>query len=162
MQLDRITVDPGVMDGVPGIRGLRFPVATISGMLAEGMDEAEILRGHPELAPADVWQAPAFAATAITERHLPLAVTHGSRSMPWMGLTATTVASGLGPRPSETASGRSTAGHFEGCAGRTAGLIPSGPARLAAVGRRGQVDGRMPEMETAMRNFSDWLSEPAS
>ncbi|HVA89641.1 MAG TPA: DUF433 domain-containing protein [Chloroflexota bacterium] len=77
MQFDRITVDPRVMDGVPCIRGLRFPVATVIAMLAEGVDEAEILRGHPDLEPEDVRQALAFAAAALTERHLPLAATHG-------------------------------------------------------------------------------------
>ena len=33
----RITVDPNVMGGVPTVRGLRFPVATVVAMVADGM-----------------------------------------------------------------------------------------------------------------------------
>jgi len=36
----RITVDPKQMGGVPCIRGLRIPVATVVGMVADGMTEA--------------------------------------------------------------------------------------------------------------------------
>ena len=39
----RITVDPNQMGGLPCIRGLRIPVATVVGMVSEGMTEAEIL-----------------------------------------------------------------------------------------------------------------------
>jgi len=34
---ERITTDPAVMDGLPCIRGLRFPVATVVAMFADGM-----------------------------------------------------------------------------------------------------------------------------
>ena len=44
-------------------------------MLADGMDEAEILRGQPDLEPEDVRQA--LAVAAITERHFSLAAAHG-------------------------------------------------------------------------------------
>jgi uncharacterized protein (DUF433 family) len=44
MKFTRITVDPAQMDGVPCIRGLRIPVATVVGMVADGMTEAEILK----------------------------------------------------------------------------------------------------------------------
>ncbi|MGD0385726.1 MAG: DUF433 domain-containing protein, partial [Solirubrobacteraceae bacterium] len=43
MTFTRITVDPAQMGGAPCIRGLRIPVATVVGMLADGMTEAEIL-----------------------------------------------------------------------------------------------------------------------
>ena len=49
MVFDRITVAPGKMGGVPSIRGLRVPVATVVGMVADGMDEEEILRANPFL-----------------------------------------------------------------------------------------------------------------
>jgi len=39
MTFTRITLDAGQMDGVPCIRGLRIPVATIVGMLANGRYE---------------------------------------------------------------------------------------------------------------------------
>lgn len=53
MTFARITVDPGQMDGLPCIRGLRIPVATVVGMIADGMTEAEILRAYPDLEPDD-------------------------------------------------------------------------------------------------------------
>ena len=43
----RITVDPHQMGGVPCIRGLRIPVATVVEMVAEGMNETEILTTYP-------------------------------------------------------------------------------------------------------------------
>lgn len=49
MSLNRITVDPNQMGGVPCIRGLRIPVATIAGMVADGMSEEEILEAYPDL-----------------------------------------------------------------------------------------------------------------
>ena len=48
MKLTRITVDPQQMGGVPCLRGLRIPVATVVGMVAEGMTNAEILQAFPE------------------------------------------------------------------------------------------------------------------
>ena len=42
-RFDRITTDPQQMDGVPCIRGLRIPVATVFDMVAEGMVAAEII-----------------------------------------------------------------------------------------------------------------------
>ena len=49
MRYDRITVEPDKMGGVPCIRGLRMPVATVVGMVAEGMTTEEILSDHPDL-----------------------------------------------------------------------------------------------------------------
>ena len=40
--MDRITVNPRQMGGVPCIRGLRIPVATVLGMLADGMTVEKI------------------------------------------------------------------------------------------------------------------------
>ena len=37
MKFTRITVDPGLMGGVPCIRSLRIPVATVVGMVADRM-----------------------------------------------------------------------------------------------------------------------------
>jgi uncharacterized protein (DUF433 family) len=70
----RITVDPAQMGGVPCIRGLRIPVAIIVGMVAEGMTETQILDAYPDLEPGDVQQALQYAAEAVRERELPLAV----------------------------------------------------------------------------------------
>jgi uncharacterized protein (DUF433 family) len=60
------------MNGVPCIRGLRIPVATVVGMVAEGMAQQEILRDLPDLEPEDIQAALIFAAEAVRERELPL------------------------------------------------------------------------------------------
>ncbi|MEW6688717.1 MAG: DUF433 domain-containing protein [Pseudomonadota bacterium] len=60
MKFTRITVDPAQMGGVPCIRGLRIPVATVVGMVADGMAEAEILKAYPDLAAADIREAMDF------------------------------------------------------------------------------------------------------
>ena len=49
MKFRRITVDPRQMGGVPCIRSLRIPVATVVGMVADGMADAEILAAYPDL-----------------------------------------------------------------------------------------------------------------
>jgi uncharacterized protein (DUF433 family) len=73
MTFTRITVRADQMDGVPCIRGLRIPVATVVGMVAEGMSTEEILGAYPDLEPADVQEALRYAAEAVRERELPLA-----------------------------------------------------------------------------------------
>jgi len=57
MKFERITVNHEQMGGVPCIRGLRIPVATIVGMVAEGMSAAEILRAYPDLRREDIREA---------------------------------------------------------------------------------------------------------
>ncbi|NOT02851.1 MAG: DUF433 domain-containing protein [Phycisphaerales bacterium] len=69
---DRISVNPAQMGGAPCIRGLRIPVATVVGLVAEGKKEPEILADYPDLEPADIRQALAYAAEAVRERQLPL------------------------------------------------------------------------------------------
>jgi uncharacterized protein (DUF433 family) len=64
----RITVDPDKMAGVPCIRGLRIPVATIVEMVAEGIDAEEILRAYPDLEPEVIREALRYAAVALRER----------------------------------------------------------------------------------------------
>jgi len=73
MSFTRITVSADQMDGVPCIRGLRIPVATVVGMVAEGMSAQEILDAYPDLEPDDVQEALRYAAEAVRERELPLA-----------------------------------------------------------------------------------------
>jgi len=72
MKFDRITVNPKQMDGLPCIRGLRIPVATVVGMVADGMTDDEILKAYPDLEPEDIREALRFAAEAVRERELPL------------------------------------------------------------------------------------------
>ena len=72
MRFERITVNPTQMDGVPCIRNLRIPVATVVGMIADGMAENEILDAFPDLETADIREALRFAAEAVHDRELPL------------------------------------------------------------------------------------------
>lgn len=72
MKFSRITVNPKQMGGVLCIRGLRIPVSTVVGMVAEGMTDAEILRAFPDLEPDDIREALRYAAEAVRERELPL------------------------------------------------------------------------------------------
>ncbi len=60
------------MGGVPCIRGLRLPVATVIGMLADGMTEDDILVAYPDLEREDLREALRFAAEAVREREPPL------------------------------------------------------------------------------------------
>ena len=73
MKFKRITVNASQMGGVPCIRGLRIPVATVIGMVAEGMSHEEIFNAYPDLEAGDIQEALHFAAEAVRERELPLA-----------------------------------------------------------------------------------------
>lgn len=72
MAFERITTDPRKLGGVPCIRGLRVPVATVVGMVADGMTTSEILESYPYLEEEDVAEALRYAAEAVRERELPL------------------------------------------------------------------------------------------
>jgi uncharacterized protein (DUF433 family) len=72
MKFQRITINPKQMDGLPCIRGLRIPVATVVGMVADSMTESEILKAYPDLERKDIREALRFAAEAVRERELPL------------------------------------------------------------------------------------------
>jgi uncharacterized protein (DUF433 family) len=72
VQFSRITINPRQMGGVPCIRDLRIPVATVLDMVAEGMETPEILKAYPDLEAEDIREALHFAAEAVRERELPL------------------------------------------------------------------------------------------
>jgi uncharacterized protein (DUF433 family) len=74
MKFTRITVEPGKMGGVPCIRDLRIPVATVVGMVADGMSEPAILSAYPDLEAQDIREALRYAAEAVREGELPLAI----------------------------------------------------------------------------------------
>lgn len=69
---ERISVDHRIMGGLPCIKGTRIPVATVVGMVADGMTTEEILADFPQLMKDDVRDALRFAAAAVDERELPL------------------------------------------------------------------------------------------
>lgn len=72
MKYRRITISAAQIGGVPCIRCLRIPVATVVGMVSEGMTENEILEAYPDLRVEDIREALRYAAEAVTERQLPL------------------------------------------------------------------------------------------
>lgn len=72
MRFDRITVNPNQMGGVPCLRGLRIPVATVVDMVADGMGFSEILQAYPDLQKEDIAAALRYAAEAVREREIPL------------------------------------------------------------------------------------------
>jgi len=72
MRFTRITVNPNQMGGVPCIRGLRIPVATVVGMVADGMSEKELLKAFSDLEREDIQEALQYASEAVREREIPL------------------------------------------------------------------------------------------
>lgn len=76
MQFSRITVEPEKMGGVPCIRGFRIPVATIVGLVANGMSNQSIIAEYPDLEEKDIYEALAYAAEAVRERQLPVVETN--------------------------------------------------------------------------------------
>ena len=67
MKLDRITIDPAVCTGKPCIRGLRFPISRLLGLLTSGETKETVLRAYSYLEPGDVDQALAYAAYLAEE-----------------------------------------------------------------------------------------------
>ncbi len=72
MKFTRVTINPNQMGGMPCIRSLRIPVATVAAMVADGMSHDEILKSFPDLEAEDIHEALFYAAEALRERELPL------------------------------------------------------------------------------------------
>jgi uncharacterized protein (DUF433 family) len=70
--MERITIDANVMGGVPCLRGLRIPVATVVNMIAAGMTAEQVVAELPPLELADVSAALRYAADAVADRVIPL------------------------------------------------------------------------------------------
>ena len=70
----RISLDPNKMGGVPCIRDLRMPVASVIEMLAEGYDPDRIIKEHSELELDDIKEALQFASEVLRYREIPLAI----------------------------------------------------------------------------------------
>lgn len=73
MMLSRITIDPAVCTGKPCIRGLRFPVARLLGLLAAGESREQILATYPYLEGEDIDQALRYAALLAEDETVDLA-----------------------------------------------------------------------------------------
>ena len=73
MALERITVDPNRMRGLPCIRDTRVTVSAVLGQLAAGATVEDVLSDYPYLERDDVLAALEYAATDAQERELQLA-----------------------------------------------------------------------------------------
>ena len=72
MIFPRITIAPAVCTGKPCIRGLRFPVARLLGLLAAGESRDRILSSYPYLEDADIDEALRYAAFLAEDETLEL------------------------------------------------------------------------------------------
>jgi len=72
MRFERITVDPAVCTGKPCIRGLRFPVSRLLGLLASGETREALLKAYPYLESADIDEALRYAAALAEEETIEL------------------------------------------------------------------------------------------
>ncbi|MGC8490649.1 MAG: DUF433 domain-containing protein [Syntrophobacteraceae bacterium] len=68
MSFERISVNPNVCGGNPTIRGLRFPVSRLLGLLASGETQESILKAYPYLEPEDFNEALTYAAFLADEQ----------------------------------------------------------------------------------------------
>jgi uncharacterized protein (DUF433 family) len=70
--LDRITIEPGKMGGQPCIRGHRFTVEHLLGLVGAGWSLDRVQEDFPFIEAADVQQAIAYASFSVREFHLPI------------------------------------------------------------------------------------------
>ena len=70
--LDRITVDPAIMNGQPCIRGMRLTVRRVLEAAALYPDRNELKSEYPELSDEDIAQALDFAARSLDDHIFPL------------------------------------------------------------------------------------------
>ena len=73
MALDRISVDPARMGGLPTIRETRVTVSMVLGQLAGGRTIDEVLADYPYLEREDILAALEYAAALANEREVPVA-----------------------------------------------------------------------------------------
>ena len=68
MAFQRITVNSEVCGGKPAVRGLRFPVSRLLGLLAAGETQESILKSYPYLEAEDILEALSYAAFLADEQ----------------------------------------------------------------------------------------------
>ena len=67
MTLKRIIVDPKICGGKPIIRGLRFPVSRLLGLLASGKTPESILKSYPYLEREDIIESLQYSSTTDSQ-----------------------------------------------------------------------------------------------
>lgn len=65
---DRITIEPGKMNGQPCIRGMRITVRRVLESLALYPNREDLRREYPELEDEDIRQALEYAAANLDDR----------------------------------------------------------------------------------------------
>ena len=70
--LDRITINPAIMNGQPCIQGTRITVRRVLEAAALYPDRNEMKAEYPELEDKDIVQALQFAARNLDDQILPL------------------------------------------------------------------------------------------
>lgn len=68
----RITTNPEICGGKPCIRGLRYPVSRLLGLLAAGETSETILESYPYLEKEDIQEALQYAAFLAEEQIIKL------------------------------------------------------------------------------------------
>ena len=68
MTFQRITTDPDVCGGKPCVRGLRFPVSRLLGLLAAGETQDSILKSYPYLEREDIQEVLNYASLLADEQ----------------------------------------------------------------------------------------------
>ena len=63
--LNRITSNPEIFGGKPIVRGMRIPADLILSLLAQGVNQEEILDDYPDLEPDDIRACFAYARAVI-------------------------------------------------------------------------------------------------
>jgi uncharacterized protein (DUF433 family) len=65
--VDRVVIDHRIMGGVPCVRGTRIPVATLLGLLGEGLTPDEIRTHYPHLTADDILGCLRYAADMLND-----------------------------------------------------------------------------------------------
>jgi uncharacterized protein (DUF433 family) len=68
MTLERISIDPAVMNGQPCVRGTRLTVKRVLQILAEYSEREEIRKDYPRLTDDDIREVLLFAAASVDDR----------------------------------------------------------------------------------------------
>lgn len=74
MSFDRITAEPGKMNGQPCVRGLRLTVRRVLELIRTYPDRAELFREYPELTDEDLAQVLAYASAQLPDRIVEVAL----------------------------------------------------------------------------------------
>jgi uncharacterized protein (DUF433 family) len=68
--LNRITIDKNVCKGRPSIRGMRFTISQMLGLVASGMTSEEILTDYPYIEADDIAACLHYASCVMDNRDM--------------------------------------------------------------------------------------------